>query len=333
MSRHTVPFILFAVLTVMGGVAQAQSVPLEWKWDEGDRTQYRLTEHMHQSISGPFQTELAWTRRMEFRDRVLAVDGDAATVERTFEWVEISVEYGGGRPVRHDTRFPDSNAGVGQNEPSEDAAVRRMLIEPFAALAGASIVFTVDGEGEVGEVRGSAEAIDAMLGPLDTSKLMATIRGFQDRPDREQQLARQLEQALAVIPGRMVRRGERWPIEIDHVTPLRGQLTSDLTATFERWNRRDKTASIALDGKLVQGEDKEPNHFPDLLTITLDSGKITGSISFDTERGQVAQSVMEIHTVFSVLGRLVGEGETQLQTLTQTATLERLGAPGSRRRP
>lgn len=325
-ARPRAGFSALLALALAAPGAVAQSVPLEWRWTPGDEARYTLTERMQQSISGPIQSELNWTRKMGYSDLIAGVEGGKATVERAFEWVDIDVARDTEPPAHYDTRDPAA----------DPRKADPLLIAPFIALAGQIITFTVDSEGHVSDVKGSAEALDAMLGPLTSGELGRSLTAFSWQVDRAQRLAKQLEQALGVIPGRAVRRGEHWPVEIDHVTPLQTPLTSDITATLGRWNRRDQTAQIAIDGNLVQSDEGEQKHFSNLLCITLDSGTITGSITFDTERGQIVKSEMDLRTAFSIRGDLVGEeGETQHQTLTQKATLERLDTPqpGRGRRP
>ena len=314
MSRRIALLTLLTTIFLSNTPAQAQNAPLRWQWHEGDQTRYKLTERMHQTISGSSPTELLWIRESGFEDHVRSQGPDGATIERHFRWVSVSVSRDAGDPVRYDTRDAQANPA--------DADL--LLIRPFIALAGKSIVFTVDDEGNVTDLNGSSETLDAMLGPLAVGKLARAVGDFSNQPSREKRLARQLEQALRLIPGRPVRRGEHWPVQIDHATPLAGPLTTDLTATLDHWNRRRHTAEITLAGTLRRREDEEKDGFAALLPIHLDSGEITGIVRFDTRQGRVSRSEIKIETTWSIDAGLTPNDEPMHQTLMQQATLQQV---------
>jgi hypothetical protein len=305
---------LLALALLSLAAAAAGAVPLEWGWARGDEQFYRLDETMTQRITGPQESRLEWNRRLAYRQRVLETENGEATVERTFLWVEITVERDARDPVRYDSR----NKTVIEPE-------HAMLIEPFAALPGRSIVFDVDSEGNVGRVEGDAETIDAMLGPLSTGRLAGLLPSFKGRQTREQRLARQLEQALGLIPGRSADPGETWPVGIDHVTPLAGRLVSDVEATLVRWDSRGQLATIEIEGTLRQED--EPGRPGRLVPVSLRRGEVAGEVGFNTRLGRIERAEMALDTEWMMDAPSVPSGNPAGQTISQRTVLERLDDP------
>lgn len=287
-------------------LAQAQTADLRLRWEAGSTTAYTIEETMHQVISGTdVQTDLHWTRRISYTQRVLFTAVGSARIEQAFTALEISVSRDGKTPIRYDSANPDP------------AAATDMMIAPFTALPGSKISYLIDGKGKVTELEGATETLDTLLDPLTSGPLLDGLKAFSQAPDREARLAAQIEQSLRVIPGRAVRRGDRWPVEIDHVTPIAGQISTDLTATLKSISRTSSEADITLEGKLTQSADDEPT-FSALLGITLDAGTIEGSIGFDEEKGRIVTSTMNLSTAWSMKG--LTENPTT-QTIRQSSTL------------
>lgn len=305
MVRNLVPILAILIASA----AQGQ-VPLRWHWNEGDRAEYRLDERMHQTISGPFQSELQWRREVGFMDRILSKADGVATVERTFRWVRVSLERDGEAPMVRDTR---------KNAPPSNPEAALML-DPFTALAGRSINFSVDGDGHVSSVRGSAEAIDAMLGPFAGGPMQGLLDAFGARIDRETRLATQLEQALKLIPGRESRIGDRWEVGVDHLNPLGVPLKSTINAELVAVENARSIARITISGRLEAGE------ATGVLPVRLDRGEIKGSLRFDTIRGLLERSEMTLNTDWLLeAGPLTGN-EAIRQSLRQSATMARVEA-------
>lgn len=303
MVRNLVSVFAFLIVSTASG-----QVPLRWQWNEGDRAEFRLEEHMHQTISGPIQTELRWRREVGFSDRILSNADGIATVERTFRWVRVSLERDGEPPMVRDTR---------ENTPPSNPEAALML-DPFTALAGRSITFSVDGDGHIASVHGSAEATDAMLGPFAGGPLQGLLDAFGQRSDRESRLATQLEQALKLIPGRESRVGDRWQVGIDHLNPLGVPLKSALNAELVGLERSGSIARITIKGHLEAGEASA------ILPIRLDRGEVSGSMRFDTRRGGLERSELILNTDWLLeAGPLTGN-EAIRQNLRQSAVVERL---------
>jgi hypothetical protein len=322
-------------LIVVGGVspgAAAGSVPLEWRWDQGTRTAYTITERMDQSISGVVEARIRWTREIGYTDEVVTVSGDGAVVRRSYEHVVVEAEQGGpgqasSGTVRYDTRSPPADPRVAQH----------VMVAPFIALAGHAIEFTVDDQGRVSGVMGSETALDAMftaiMGPSMPGPMRAGLTGFVGQGSREDLLAEQLRQGFRVIPGRGVSLRESWEIPIEHVSPLAGSLESLTVGTLRRFDRRRHAAEIGLEGTLSLGQDGEAGLLG-LTGISLESGTIEGEVVFDTRDRAIERSDMTMRTVW-VMGESESTGVTSglRQVIEQRATLERGRGASARPRP
>ena len=315
MQRNTLSVLLFGIL-VLGlshGGALGQSANLRFRWDPTAERRYSLLETMDQTISGEdLRSELRWERSITFIDRVVSVSDSEARVERSFLTLEIKVTRDAQAPIRYDSTNPDPKNAT------------HPLIAPFAALPGSSIAFTVQTagpeSGKVSDVTGAKEALDAMLGPLSGGALAQGLNAFTQRPDPRSMIVRQLEQSLGVIPGKPTRVGERWPVEIEHVSPLAGRLSSDLTATLSGLKRSSNLATIEISGTLTLTQQDEPG-LAGLLGIVLESGVMKGRIGFDEERGLIVGSTVDLETSWSIAKNLTGSDAPMTQTIRQSSIL------------
>lgn len=312
--RALLPILLSVTVTFSAVPASAQSARLVYRWSPGEPLRYETTESMHQTISGPIESELKWQRRITYTESLVAESDAGTRIERAFERVGITVSRDGEPPVRYDSATPDL------------AAARSPMIGPFVGFVGKSIRFTIADDGTVSDVEGAAETLDAAFTPLESiSSLKPGLSGARQDPTRGPRIARQIEQAMGVIPGRTVHRGQRWPVEIDHASPLAGDLSSDLIATFDGIDTAGGAAKILLEGTLsLTPPGDEGAGFASLLGITLESGAISGQIRFDEEKGHIKTSKMQLKTVWTVGGGLAGGESPMRQTIDQHAELKRL---------
>ena len=291
--------------------AGAQPVQLEYRWSPGESTRYELTESMRQHLSGPIESELKWQRTLGYTERLLEQTDQGTRIERVYEGLTVSVSRDREPPVRFDSRAPDPESA------------KNLFIAPFVGLAGKSIRFTLLKNGSVADVEGAAEAIQAMFLPLEQGPLAPGLHAANQSPSQSDRLARQIEQALRIIPGKSVLRGERWPVEIDHATPLSSSLSSDIVATYTGIDRSTGNAAITLDGSLNQQVDDDNPDLSGLLGITLESSDLSGTLLFDAENGQIASSTMQLTTAWAVGGGLVQGEKPMRQRIEQHAELKR----------
>jgi hypothetical protein len=307
-------FFVVIVALSLAPFAAAQAADLRMDWSDTQPASYTLEETMEQSVSGGgVQSEIFWKRTIPFSDRVISRTENTVRVERHFTGLAIEVTRDAEPPIRYDSTAPVPEAA------------QSLLIAPFLGLIDAKIAFTVvtagPDAGRVRDVVGAAETLDALLGPLSQGPLASGLDGFARDGTRRASLARQLEQALRIIPGRLQTQGSSWPVEIDHTSPLAGTLSSDLTATYTRTIPRTGHAQIEVTGRLSQASSDATSPLSGILGITLESGKISGTIAFDTEAGRIAESSMKLETSWSIGAGLLAGEEPMTQTIRQTAHL------------
>eukprot|EP00913_Durusdinium_trenchii_P006303 g5915.t1 len=304
---------------------------LVWRWEVGSERAYRLIEQMLQTVSGERGDELSWRREITYVERVLSMDEDeVATVQREYTRVSVEVQSEHAGEARYDSEDPETH---GDRE--------KMLVAPFAELVGQSVTFRVTPGGEVLSAEGASAAWDAMLGGFGGGKIGELLSGgsMQDQSGR---LARQIQDGLAMIPGRAVRRRESWSNDTTHATPI-GRVRSELEHTYigvkrSRWGR---LARIQTEGEMsVVSEDEAPGLAGTLsrlagIRVKLASSSVAGETLFDAERGCVAQQEMvvrmswEIETDALGLEGLEGVGASSVQTMEQRGELELLDETGS----
>ena len=207
-----IPFLV-TILTA-AAPAIAQPIRLIHRWSPGEPTRYELTESMRQEITGPNSASLDWKRNITYTERVVDETERGIRIERTFDRVTVAVARDGEPPEIYDSVRPDPQATAS------------MLIAPFIGFHSKSVRLTINDDGTVTDIEGASEVLDAVFSPFEGSQLLGGgVSGARQSTDRDRRIARQIEQALRMIPGRAVRPGERWPVEIDHESPLSGDLS------------------------------------------------------------------------------------------------------------
>lgn len=312
--RSTMLLALLIPLLISTTAAVAQPARLIHRWSPGEPTRYELNETMKQAITGPISSDLDWKRTIEYTERVLKETETGTRIERRFDRVRLSVSRDGDAPETYDSEIPNA------------VATKSILIAPFVGFAGKSVRLTINDDGTVSDIEGAADVLDAVFSPFESSDLLGGgVTGAKQSPDRNQRIARQIEQALQIIPGRLVRTGERWPVEIDHESPIPGDLASDLVATLKGRDRQSGHADITIDGDLtLKADEQEAPSLTGLLGITLESGDFDGRIRFDDEAGRIESSTMQLNTTWTVGGGLLGGDEPMKQRIEQRAELKRL---------
>ncbi len=321
-------FAVGVLLVMMAAPARAQrGAELVWRWEVGSERVYRLTERMLQTVSGESSDELSWRREITYVERVVAMDDDeVATVERVYSRVKVEVRSDRAGDARYDSEDPATH---GDRE--------KMLVAPFAALEGQKVAFRVTPGGEVLSAEGAAASWDAMLGGLGGGEIGELLKAGS-MEDQSGRLARQIQDGLAMIPGRAVRRREHWGNDTTHATPI-GRVRAELEHTYagitrSRWGR---LARIRTEGELsAVSEDEAPGLAGTLsrlagIRVRLGESNVEGETLFDAERGVVAHQEMVVRMTWEIetdaalgLGGIDGVGGQSVQTMEQRAELELL---------
>jgi|GEM_PF-2335115 len=318
--------VLIAVLGVAVGGASAQpTFELRPRWDAETPTRYRVDEEMVQEVSGEASTTLFWKRGLEYTERVVERDPETgvATIERTYDAVEVAVEGDGIDDARYDS-----------NDPRTADAKSNPLIGPFAALEGQTVRFTVDDEGNVLEASGADAAWGAMLSSLagGLGKGSGLGQALTGGVPSEEALRRQIEGGLRALPEGPVKVRDTWEQRTGHATPL-GTVTSELSHKLGGFRGRGdgRLARIETSGRLVSGGGDESglgNLLKGLAGVSVELGEtsIEGESLFDIARGQFVRQELVVQTEWITQ---LGEGLQDLglenrQRITQRSVLERL---------
>ncbi|MEM1185930.1 MAG: DUF6263 family protein [Planctomycetota bacterium] len=296
---------LAALVTVLLPTpALAQRADLSWKWIDGATSRYRMVESMAQSISGAASTDLSWVRTVEFTQTVESTS-KGSVVSRTYDRVAVELDEAG-----KITKFDSDVASTFGN-------AAHPMIAPFTKMTGKILRVELDADSMVTGDDGPPELFEAMLGPLSQSN--AGLAGLAPTGDQSTRLIEQTQSALDIIPGRRVRRGQSWIVDIPHAVPLTGDLASDISCTLK--SARRNRASILIEGHLSQTDGESG-----LALLKLKEGVIEGTIEFDTEEGQIRKQQIEMVSEWSTTNELLealGAEETT-QSLRQSVELVRI---------
>jgi len=295
------------VVACIAAPAVAQSIDLSWRWTPGATDRFRLVETMLQTVSADQPTELRWTRTLEYTQTVEPADR-GVTVTRTFDAVAVEAEGHGDSPVRYDSNDPATSPD-------------HPLVAPFAQMLGRSLRVTLDADGRVTAVQGPDELLRAMLGPLEQAA--PGLSGLLPQPPQASRIVDQTQAALDLIPGKRVRRGQSWPVDIPHALPLVGRLDTAVTARLQRIRRG--VAVIDIEGRFDQSApDGGRGATPTLLELKRSA--ISGAIEFDLEHGQVRRQTLDIDSAWSAAADLLEAlgAEPTEQSIRQTVKLTRL---------
>ncbi|MCB9844541.1 MAG: hypothetical protein H6811_00945 [Phycisphaeraceae bacterium] len=288
--------------------ALAQSMHVGWKWRADQELVYRSTSEMRQSASGGAGYEAHWTHEFVHTDRIARVSSEGdVTIERTYDSLKMNVEHSVLGNVRYDSTKPDRGA----NAEAKDHA----LVRPFAAFVGKVVTIEIDAEGHVKSVRGLREILRDAGSGVSGDFMEAAMAGFATV--NEDSFRQQIEQSMRLVPGREVRRGESWDVEIDQPLPAVGTIRTTNTCTMRGATnvRGKRCASIELSSKA----ELRGGGISDALGLTLRDSKGAGEMMFDTELGAIRQWNQRLDWTFTIQSDLLGSAE---QRLEQDAKME-----------
>lgn len=305
---------MLVVLLSSNVLAQPQpQTTLHWKWTPGAVTTYRSTQDMDQQIASDGQNrQISLTLAYVVRQTVREVsDKGVATIAQEYESAVIDAKEQPGEQVRYDSKR------------QADASKRdHRLIKPYAAFVGKTITFEVDPEGKVLRVDGAAGILaEAFDGVSESNPLLAPLTAMYKQTLTDESIRASLERQLRVVPARTVRIGEKWNVQSEQRLPAVGTIRSDIAYMLKSITRNQ--AALDASGTLTQRTSDDP--LAAMLGVTMKQSRMSGSVSFDTDVGQIITSTLESQMVFEFkpAGMDLGEGKVE-QRIKQRATLERL---------
>ena len=310
---------VFVLMSFFAAVASAQDrLDLHWRWVEGRSLTYRVVEEMDQSIASGEGTDMKWVRTIRYREDVRRVDSrGVATVDRTYEAISVVVTRDG-RRVEYDS-----------DRPGTHGAASDPMIAPFAALAGKTISFDVDAEGQVLAVRGVSDLMKSVTSPLSGGILDAQLDGF-NATLTDESMRQQIEQSLRLVPGRAVRTGESWETAIRQPMPVVGVVESRTRHTLRGTDRQAARSCARIESvgtlSLVRPEGDDLSRLLEgLVRVRLTDSRLAGETHFDHADGCIVRSEMSMDSDWSVsMPDLTDPARKveQTQRIRQRATLE-----------
>lgn len=319
---------------------------LAWKWTSGAERRYVIESTMTQSLEFERGRErvrrtITSTQTFNVTERVTEVrdayERPEAVVERRYTRVRVRGEDRGPDGVDRFEYDSATRPPARPGRPTSTSAVGgadHPMVAPFASLAGKTVTFVVGHDGRVLECRGADEALEGMFAPLaEESTLNPAVSLFSAAVSNET-LARQFEAALRIIPGRAMRPGDSWRVEIGQTLPLVGDLRTrvDCRLASVRGAASRQTATIEQRGEMsLEGGQSGAASLGGLFRIHLGSSDLSGSTEFDVSGGYIVSSRQKMTSEwelyvpdFADLERM-GEPVRMLQKLDQDVrmTLER----------
>lgn len=289
MDLHTNRMGVAAVVLASGlahgmacGVASGQTADLRYQWERGQTLRYEAGQETIQEMKGGmFDSNSEVENRSVSEMTVVGVRDGAAEIEVTTTSIRVDADMGqmGGGRVQYDSENPDDRAL--ENDPS---------ILPFAFMLGKTYTMTLDGAGELQELDGYAEIVDAML-----EKVSPQMRMGMGSALAEEVFAAALEQMWHVVPGEETEVGESWESHITQSIPMLGNLIIDVTYTFEGMQEHggadlaliSSVGTVSIDGAGGMG-------------LEIKEGSLEGEILFDAGRGVLVSFVQDQTMVMSI---------------------------------
>ncbi|MCB9840687.1 MAG: hypothetical protein H6809_03435 [Phycisphaeraceae bacterium] len=311
MDRHTNRIGVAAMVLVGGlahglacGVAAGQSADLRYRWEAGQTLRYEAGQQTSQEMKGGMFDSNSEIDNVSVSEmNVVGVSDGVAEIEVTTRSIRVDADMGpvggmGGGPVRYDSENPDHEGR--ESDP---------LIMPFVFLLGKTYTMTLDEAGELRNLDGYAEIVDAMLEKVSPQMRMGMGAALADEV-----FAAGLEQMWHVVPGGETEVGESWESHITQAIPMLGNLIIDVTYTFEGMREQggadlvviSSVGTVSIDGAGGMG-----------LRIT--EGSIDGEILFDAERGVLVSFVQDQTMVMSV-----NAGGMEMEQRSETRMSSRL---------
>ncbi|MCB9840584.1 MAG: hypothetical protein H6809_02895 [Phycisphaeraceae bacterium] len=231
----------------------------------------------------------------------------------------------GGAPQTGQPGQPGSARPGGSRPGAQDDELHPWVL-PFAALAGRTITYRITQDGRVLECTGADEGMEAMFRSLEGDGPLNPLTMLFAAAVNNDTLAAQHQSVLQLIPGRVVRPGERWELNLTQTLPLVGDLHTDITcrlASVRGYDER-RTATIENRGEMrLGGGDAGAGALGGLFQVLLTSSRMDGTTEFDVQggfiRSQSQRLVSEWETYtpdFENLDRM-GEARKQVHRIEQ----------------
>lgn len=294
------PFVALAVSLMGGWSADAQET-LRWKFREGQRLNYTISQtmDMQMTVMGmDARSRIAQTMDMEWVVRGVAEDG-TATIGQTLRRVRFKM---------------DGGALAGRFE--YDSEKKEEIEGPVAAATAKTYDALVGGEFTV------------KMTPLGNVRVVELPRTFTDLLEDDPTLTSQpgaltgdtfkqlMSQSGVVFPKEPVKEGETWTNKVEINAPFgRINLESRMESLGTEKQVDRALEKIAVSPRMsIKATERSP------FTIELTSFDGSGTVLFDNAAGHIVESTLKQKFAMTI----ESDGNTVKQTIDQTVKMERV---------
>lgn len=267
------------VVLIATGVAHAagtgQQVEPRWKFDEGQRLVYRMSNTSETEMPnnmGVMVSETIITTAWE----VLEVDGNGgATVRVANERMQMNMQ---------------SAMGSVQVDSADEAPAGDPMTRALTGMAGTSYTLVFDADGKIQEVRGLEEMRDRLVEASGGAANPMASQIF-DQIASEEGIKNMMQQGFAAFPDEPVAPGDSWDMSFDMAMPMIGTMSTTTTLTLNRVEQRDasRVAVIDMSSAMVVTPPEDPDS-PAAGMMELGDVSATGTMEWDLDGGHLLRS-------------------------------------------
>jgi hypothetical protein len=303
--------------------AKTEDVKLSWKFKEGEVLRYRITQDMHQAISGPADIEIESSVAQVIGEKVKSISADGlASLECTWEAVKVHMNL----PMGGDVDFDSSRGDTAGTAPG--------ALKAFAGLPGSKFEIDMKANGEVTEVRGVSDTMKKILEGGDAAS--KGMRDMMQRAFTDEAMKRYL--GTTVLPEKPVAVGDTWKRDTVFDMPPLGKLKAHFDFDLAGMESARQTPCAKLGTKFTMKLEGKPDlsSMPGAenfdIDMSIDQAEGEGTIHFSPEKGRVVESALVTDMDMSMTMKPKGEdkgeeGKMEMGIkLTMKTNLALLGA-------
>lgn len=263
--------------------------PLRWKWAEGDKARYLMTQSMKMSMdagpAGNIESDTNQQMLMNWTVDRIGEEGEAI-ISQAFDRITMKTNGPMGQSLEYDSAQEELPVGMAT------------LVAPlFDALVKSPIIATMQTSGEYTDIELSdelAEAFKRMPGGAMSSDMVTQMT----------------KQGSITFPAEAIAIGETWQQTAEVLAPQVGKMKVTTTYTYN--------GPKEVDGKVLESftpaiEMKMPENSDAPMEIKFNTKQSSGEILFNRELGRIESSevVQEIDVEVTVQGQVVNNQMTQ----------------------
>ena len=294
-------FVRFGTLVVLaastlgtGTTVQAQAT-LRWKFKEGEKLSYATETVQKQAFNvNGMDVETTMNQTMEMSWSVQTVqDGKAAIVQK-FDRVRQKME----------SLFGSYDYDSKDGKPPE-GPIGEIVGPMLDAMAGAEFRFSMDGQGDISDVKLAEKLVTALRNNPAAAQMGAMFS--------EEGLKNMVQQSAATFPKEALTKGKSWNKKVELKLPF-GKMTMDNTFTYQGPETRNGAALEKIELKAALSIEPDPNAPIDLK---IKSSDVKGAIYFDNVAGHVVETTtnQKMEMEISAMGNTFNTTQDQTTTM------------------